>query len=76
MADDARSVEADDEFQIELVDIADLPEEEWDDELRATIAKAEADIAAGRYATHAEVSKWLETWGTPDFGPAPRPWLK
>ena len=75
MADDARPVEADDAFDVEVENVADIPESEWDDELRAAVAEAEADFAAGRFVSHAEVCKWLETWGTPEFGPPPKPWL-
>lgn len=39
-------------------------------------AEAEADVAAGRVAPHEEVAEWLKTWGTPEFKPAPRHWLK
>ena len=49
----------------------------FDDEgLERALAKAEDDIAAGRVVSHAEVSEWLKTWGTPEFGPPPKPWLK
>lgn len=44
--------------------------------LEQEILEAEADIDAGRFATHAEVCAWLERWGEPNGpGPAPRPWL-
>lgn len=42
----------------------------------ASVARAEADIAAGRIVPHAQVGAWLETWGTPDYAPMPREWLK
>ena len=29
-------------------------------------ARAEADIAAGRFYPHSVVARWLKTWGTPD----------
>jgi predicted transcriptional regulator len=37
------------------------------------IAEAEADLAAGRIVPHAEVAKWLESWGTADELPCPMP---
>jgi len=42
----------------------------------AADAEGLADIAAGRIVPHAEVTAWLETWGTPDEQPPPRSWLK
>ncbi|MDO9224119.1 MAG: antitoxin [Caulobacter sp.] len=42
----------------------------------AADAEAEADIAAGRLIPHEEVAAWLDTWGTPDFKPAPKSWFK
>jgi hypothetical protein len=40
------------------------------------IRQADADLEAGRFATHAEVSDWLDRWTEPGGpGPAPRPWL-
>ena len=42
----------------------------------AADAEGLADIAAGRVVPHAEVSAWLETWGTPDEKPMPASWLK
>jgi predicted transcriptional regulator len=42
----------------------------------AADAEGMADIAAGRVVPHAEVSAWLDTWGTPDEKPAPESWLK
>ncbi len=39
-------------------------------------AEALADIAAGRLIPTAEISAWLETWGTPDEQPAPAKWFK
>ena len=50
--------------------------EQVDDDDDDDWAEAEADIAAGRGVPHAEVSKWLKTWGTPDFKPMPDEWLK
>ena len=42
----------------------------------AASAEARADRAAGRGVPHAEVAKWLATWGTPDYKPMPPEWLK
>lgn len=42
----------------------------------AADAEAEADFAAGRVIPHEEVAAWLDTWGTPDFKPAPESWFK
>ena len=42
----------------------------------AADAEGLADIAAGRVIPHAEVSAWLETWGTPDEKPPPASWSK
>ncbi len=39
-------------------------------------AEADADVAAGRSVPHAEVAKWLATWGTPDYKPMPDEWWK
>lgn len=51
-------------------------EDEDPGEAAASIARAEADIAAGRTVPHSEVVKWLKTWGTPDEGPPPAKWFK
>ena len=42
----------------------------------ASLARARADIAAGRTIPHEQVAAWLKTWGTPDFKPMPREWLE
>ena len=42
----------------------------------ASIARARAQIAAGRGVPHEEVGKWLRTVGTPDWKPMPREWLE
>ena len=42
----------------------------------ASIARARADIAAGRVVPHAKVAEWLKTIGTPDYKPMPREWLR
>ena len=31
-----------------------------------------ADIESGRSVSHERVARWLESWGTPDEGKAPR----
>jgi len=53
--------------------IFDEPDDAADE--RAT-AEGEADADAGRVIPHEEVAAWLETWGTPDFKPAPRKWFR
>lgn len=35
-------------------------------------AKAEAEIDAGHFVPHAEVAKWLQSWGTPNKLPRPK----
>jgi predicted transcriptional regulator len=40
----------------------------------ASIARARADIAAGRVHSHAVVKEWLLTWGTSERRPF-REWL-
>lgn len=51
--------------------------EEVDEEAEAAAdAEAEADIAAGRLIPHDEVAAWLDTWGSPDFKPAPGSWFR
>lgn len=38
----------------------------WDEEEdAASLARAEADIVAGRVYSHAIVAEWMETWGKP-----------
>lgn len=54
-------------------DFEHLSEEERD---VALIATAEAEFAAGRCVSHEEVGAWLKTWGTPDYKPMPKAWLK
>lgn len=46
------------------------------DEEEAALLAAEADADAGRVVPHAEVAKWLKTWGTPEEGPPPKSWFK
>jgi len=40
---------------------------------RAADAVAEAEIDVGRFVAHAEVAKWLRSWGTVNKLPRPRP---
>ena len=55
-------------------------DEEWSlalsAEEEAALLEAEADADAGRVVPHAEVAKWLKTWGTPDENPLPEAWRK
>jgi predicted transcriptional regulator len=55
----------------EVKSIFDIPPDEAE-EARLD-AEAEADFAAGRVVSHAEVVKWLKSWGTPDELPCPTP---
>ena len=51
--------------------------DEIDPEMDARrLAEAEADVAAGRLIPNEQVIRWLETWGTPDYKPIEKPWLK
>ena len=36
-------------------------------------AEAIAAYRAGRFVPHAEVAKWLNSWGTPNELPCPKP---
>jgi predicted transcriptional regulator len=36
-------------------------------------AEAMAAYRAGRFVPHAEVVEWLDSWGTPDVLPRPKP---
>ena len=36
-------------------------------------ADALAAFRAGRFVPHAKVAEWLESWGTPDELPCPKP---
>ena len=38
-------------------------------------AKADADIVTGRFVHHADVVRWLQSWGTPNKLPRPQPKL-
>ena len=42
----------------------------------AADAEGLAQAEAGRLIPHEEVAAWLDTWGTPDFEPAPAAWFK
>jgi predicted transcriptional regulator len=55
----------------EIKSIFDIPPDEAAE--AAADAAAEADIAAGRFVPHAEVVKWLKSWGTPNELPCPTP---
>lgn len=41
---------------------------------RRAIAEARADVAAGRVISHADMCKWLDSWGKPDELPPPSTW--
>ena len=43
---------------------------------RAADAIGLAELDAGKGVPHAEVSAWLDTWGTPDERPPPASWFK
>jgi predicted transcriptional regulator len=46
--------------------------DDLDEEAEArAIAEAEADIVAGRVVSHADVVKWLQSWGMPNELPCP-----
>lgn len=44
-----------------------------DDEDARLDAEALAAYREGRFVPHAEVAEWLDSWGTPDELPCPRP---
>ncbi len=70
MAEDKPGFEETPALEFDLFD-------EIDEEAEAAAdAEAETDIAAGRLIPHEEVAAWLKTWGTPDYRPMPRSWLK
>lgn len=48
-----------------LFDLADDAEE------ARAVDEAEADLAAGRVVSHEAVSRWLNSWGTPNELPPP-----
>jgi predicted transcriptional regulator len=54
-----------------IFDIPDIPPDEAN-EARLD-AEAVADYEAGRVVPHAEVVKWLQSWGKPDELPCPTP---
>ena len=41
---------------------------------RRAVAEARADVAAGRVISHADMCKWLDSWGKPDELPPPSTW--
>ena len=49
-----------------------IPEPDDDEEARLD-AEAIAAHRNGRYVLHAEVVKWLDSWGTPNELPRPQP---
>ena len=42
----------------------------------AADAEGLAQADAGQLIPHEDVAEWLDTWGTPDFKPAPANWFK
>jgi predicted transcriptional regulator len=42
----------------------------------AADAEGLAELDAGKGVSHAEVTAWLESWGTPEEKPAPAEWFK
>lgn len=42
----------------------------------AMIARARADVSAGRGVPHDKVAEWLRTVGTPEWKPMPREWYE
>jgi predicted transcriptional regulator len=44
-----------------------------EEEEERAIAEAEVALKEGRFVPHEEVVKWLESWGTPDELPRPKP---
>ena len=44
------------------------------EEIAASDARAEADIAAGRVYSHELVGEWVKTFGSPDYKPI-KEWL-
>jgi len=36
-------------------------------------AEAMAAYRAGRFVPHAKIARWLDSWGTPDELPCPKP---
>jgi predicted transcriptional regulator len=56
-----------DDREPSLFELADPEAEEQ------ALQQAEADVAAGRVVPHAEVVRWLQSWGKADELPAPKP---
>ena len=73
-ADGAWDDDALDAFLDALPPCPGLPTTE--EEIAESLARARADVAAGRVVPHEEVAKWLATWGTEDEKPMPREWLE
>ncbi len=48
------------------------PEKDAEQEARLD-ALADAEIDTGRFVPHADVAKWLRSWGTPNKLPRPQP---
>ena len=66
--------DADDlDFEFELVNVDDIPDDEWDDELREAVAYADAHPGEG--IPHELVMEWLSRVGTPEATPMPKEWL-
>ena len=57
--------------ETESKSIFDTPLDEADE--AAADAAARAEIASGQFVRHAEVVKWLQSWGKPDELPPPVP---
>ena len=52
---------------------SEIDQEEADAE---ALARARADLAAGRTVPHEEVATWLKKWGAGERVPMPREWLE
>ncbi|WP_246347096.1 hypothetical protein [Sphingomonas jinjuensis] len=46
-----------------------IPSIDDEEDFNRSIARARADVAAGRVYPHAIVGEWLSTWGDDDFLP-------
>lgn len=51
-------------------------DEDDEEAVAASDARADAEIAAGKGIPHEKVAAWLRTWGTPEEGPPPPEWLE
>ena len=66
---------SDEEFEARMAMIPPAPGlPSTDAEIAAALARAEADIVAGRVYPHAVVAQWLLTWGQPGRKPF-KEWL-